>query len=293
MCSIRPARQREKLYWETGGILRSHFLGLFMLVSVGTVLSVVPCSPAQTTISVMGTNVVLGAATASNRVYDVQRSDDLSAWSTIVSNVAGTGGIWTNIDIGGAAVVQRFYRVRSFSPNSVGGTVGVLDIFVDGNPAQDALTLITYSGNPHFAGYADGNGRLLITNVSVGTFSVRAYNPVNGSQYADASGVISQDGDLASVTVTLPGTGNVNVQVNLANGSNAVSSATYTVYGGSTNGPAFTNPNGQVTWLDIPVGNFTVIAHDPNTFSSSTNATGNIVSNGATVNVTLTLPARN
>jgi hypothetical protein len=258
-------------------------------VLLGFVLPIiVPCA-AQTTISLAGTNVVLRFPTTTNLLYNVQRTGGLGLipWSTIVSNLVGTGGVRTNIDIGAATVASQFYRVGSYNPSITGGTVSVSVRFSDGSPVSAALVIISYSGNPQKSGYTDSNGILTIPNVPVGSFSVQAYY---GDESAGGSGSISGNGNIASVTVTLPGTGTVNLQVNFANGSNAAFSATFIVYGGATNGPANTSANGQLTYLDVPVGDFIVIAHDPNNFASSTNGTGNIPSNGATVNLTIALP---
>jgi hypothetical protein len=69
--------------------------------------------PSYVSISTVGTNVVLTFPTISNRLYDVQNRIDLvsGSWSTIASNIAGTGGIVTNIDVGAGATTKGFYRV--------------------------------------------------------------------------------------------------------------------------------------------------------------------------------------
>ena len=72
-----------------------------------------PLPPNTVFPSVSGTNVLLTFPTISTNLYDIQSSTDLvsGCWSTIASNIAGTGGIVTNIDVGGASVSHRFYRV--------------------------------------------------------------------------------------------------------------------------------------------------------------------------------------
>jgi len=73
----------------------------------------VPPPPSNVFTSVSGANVLLAFPTISTNFYDVQSSTDLvsGSWSTIASNIVGTGGIVTNIDVGGASVPHRFYRV--------------------------------------------------------------------------------------------------------------------------------------------------------------------------------------
>jgi hypothetical protein len=68
----------------------------------------------KATLDVVDTNVLISFTTVSNAYYEVQSKTDLvtSIWSTITSNLVGTGGALTNIDIGAAASSQRFYRVR-------------------------------------------------------------------------------------------------------------------------------------------------------------------------------------
>src|ERR1035437_7041278 len=63
-----------------------------------------PQPPGFVSISIIGTNVSLTFPTISTSLYDVQSSTDLVAgsWSTLASNLVGTGGIVTNIDVGGA-----------------------------------------------------------------------------------------------------------------------------------------------------------------------------------------------
>ncbi len=72
-----------------------------------------PQPPNYVSIGIISTNVVLTFPTISNFLYDVQRKTDLASnsWSTIASNIAGTGGVVTNIDVGAATVPKRFYRV--------------------------------------------------------------------------------------------------------------------------------------------------------------------------------------
>ncbi len=72
-----------------------------------------PLPPSYVSINTVGTNVVLTFPTISNRLYDVQNRTDLvsGSWSTIASNITGTGGIVTNIDVGAATTTRRFYRV--------------------------------------------------------------------------------------------------------------------------------------------------------------------------------------
>jgi uncharacterized repeat protein (TIGR03803 family) len=69
--------------------------------------------PPDLSIHIVGTNAVLRFSTICNGVYDIESTTNLvsSPWSAIASGVLGTDGVVTYIDIGGATVRQRFYRV--------------------------------------------------------------------------------------------------------------------------------------------------------------------------------------
>ncbi len=64
-------------------------------------------------VQVNGNDVQLSFATDSNRVYDVESTGDPAngPWSTIISNVPGTGGTVTVTDTNAAASPPRYYRV--------------------------------------------------------------------------------------------------------------------------------------------------------------------------------------
>jgi hypothetical protein len=60
-----------------------------------------------------GNDARISFATGSNRVYYIQSAGDFAngPWSTIISNVPGTGGMVTVIDTNAVASPPRFYRV--------------------------------------------------------------------------------------------------------------------------------------------------------------------------------------
>jgi len=74
--------------------------------------------PHDVAIAIVGTNVMLTFSTISNSLYDVQACTDLvyGAWSNIATNIVGTGGVVTNIDVGAAALPEKFYRVGLVVP---------------------------------------------------------------------------------------------------------------------------------------------------------------------------------
>jgi hypothetical protein len=77
-----------------------------------------PQAPDHVSIAILNTDVLLSYPTISNYIYDVESTTDLvsGAWSTIASNVAGSGQTATNSDLGGATVPRRFYRIKVVVP---------------------------------------------------------------------------------------------------------------------------------------------------------------------------------
>jgi probable HAF family extracellular repeat protein len=84
--------------------------------------ALVPSVPKDLSITLVGTSVQLTFSTETTELYDVQRNAGLLAgsWTTIASNVVGTGSLVTNTDANGANAPERFYRVgahfQSFAP---------------------------------------------------------------------------------------------------------------------------------------------------------------------------------
>jgi len=267
--------------------VKSRVAWLLVMVVLGTSFS----ARAQTSISLVGSNVVLAFPTASNRLYSVQWSDLPSAnsWSTIASNIVGSGGVLTNIDQGAATVPSRFYRVGSFNPSTNGGTVAVRVQFTGGTPVAGSLVLLTYSDTGQF-GYTDNNGQIIFANVPVGGFTVTAYSPDDGAVMASSSGNVTGPGSLASTLLTLLGTGSVNVWVDLDSGDPAVTAPVYIVSGTYTNGPGYTDSSGNLTYQGIPVGNFAVTVYNPTNATSFVTGSGNLATNGAAATLYLTLP---
>ena len=72
-----------------------------------------------------------------------------------------------------------------------------------------------------YVGATDGSGRLTITNVPVGAFTVRVHQPADTRFYGDSSGEIVSDGEVIPVVVTLPGMGSVTGRVTNEDGSPA------------------------------------------------------------------------
>jgi hypothetical protein len=80
---------------------------------INSVIDYLPADDLQIeAIQVIGNDVTISFATT-NRLYYVQRIDDLNSgtWTTFTNNVPGTGGIVSVIDLNAAALTNRFYRL--------------------------------------------------------------------------------------------------------------------------------------------------------------------------------------
>jgi hypothetical protein len=74
--------------------------------------------PSYVSIGVHGANATVKFPTMANFDYDIQSTTDLvsGSWSTIASNIPGTGGVVTHVDIGAGRVSKKFYRVGLIVP---------------------------------------------------------------------------------------------------------------------------------------------------------------------------------
>ncbi len=71
--------------------------------------------PVITNFALDGTNCVISFATVPGRNYDGQRANDLTSgvWSTVATNIPGTGGTIQITDTNATGQPKRFYRVRT------------------------------------------------------------------------------------------------------------------------------------------------------------------------------------
>ena len=67
-----------------------------------------------TSITLNEPDVIISFTTCANRFYELQANDDLTTpnWSTVVTDIPGTGGIVSITDLDGAGFPNRFYRIR-------------------------------------------------------------------------------------------------------------------------------------------------------------------------------------
>jgi len=74
-----------------------------------------------------------------------------------------------------------------------------------------------------FIGRTGVDGRVAVSNVALGPFTVRGLNPINTNLFAEAANSLAADGETKLVTVALSGTGTVLGRVTFADGITGVS----------------------------------------------------------------------
>ena len=120
----------------------------------------------------------------------------------------------------------------------------------------------------------DANGHYTLADLPVGAFQLDVYEPVTGAIISAQVSVVQDQ--TTTHDVTLPGYGQIQVQVNYANGSPAagavidiLESASGSFYGVTT-----TDGAGRATLEHIPLGNFTLEAHGANNWGLYADVTG-------------------
>jgi hypothetical protein len=74
--------------------------------------------PSYVSVKIRNANAMLTFPTMADFNYDIQSTTNLVSglWSTIASNIPGTGGVVTRTDVGAARVPKKFYRVGLIVP---------------------------------------------------------------------------------------------------------------------------------------------------------------------------------
>jgi hypothetical protein len=179
------------------------------------------------------------------------------------------------------------------------GTVQMTVNYARGTPAQGAVVSLTspsISGERN-VGQTDAAGHLDVP-VPVGSFALRAQHPVNtySSAYATTtSGMLSTDGDLIPLTMSLKAVANVRVTVvDQDNGNAPVANAAVelsTTYGGRYL-VGNTDASGQFVVRNIAEGGYTIHARAPTGVSASVAGTIDAAMDGQTIDKTASISGR-
>ncbi|MCP4214762.1 MAG: hypothetical protein GY765_08890 [bacterium] len=181
--------------------------------------------------------------------------------------------VFPELPIGLISLTAVHGNKRGYAPAAITETGGVAEAVITLVDAQfgdvaghvyesDGITPV--AGTPvyiyrndkpmNFVGSTDESGAFLFENVTIGTFTVHAVNPQNGS-HKKQDGYL-QDGQTADVRVVLDGHGSVSGTVK-DKVTNAAAPGV-TVYIPGTNFYMNTCADGSFTFIDVPIGNYNV-----------------------------------
>jgi hypothetical protein len=266
----------------------------------------------QPTGTVTGTILTAGGIAAANVAVSLQGSTSFGFFERDIRTDGSGRFTFFDIPVG-------LFTLRAFEPNTGAPTSTVLSVVQDQTTTQN-LSVIglgtvqvqvnfasgSAAGNSQvdifepsrgfftFAGFTDATGRMVISNVPIGTFTVRGHHPSNGGLFTDVNGAVASDGQVVPITVTLPGTGIVSGRVTFVNGS-AAANAQVQIFGDNVPfASATTDSNGLYTVTQVVAGRpFTLRAFDPRGFAGFRTLNNNVVpADGATLTVNAVIPAQ-
>jgi hypothetical protein len=152
-----------------------------------------------------------------------------------------------------------------------------------GNPLA-AQVSIFYGGSYQYSG---SNSSYSFTNVPVGTYTLNAFQGFTTIASASVTVVAGQ-----TTTQNFMETANGSVQINVTYSTGGPAASAYvSVTPDLSSGYGFTDNSGNITLTGVPLGAFTVTAYSPSNYTGRVTASGNMVTNGATVPVSIVLLA--
>lgn len=225
---------------------------------------------------------VPGSTISSNGAYTIggvsPGSVELSAYTNPSFNTTLTGTAQVNV-IAGQIVTQNI---------ALQGTGTIQGSILDnlGNVIYSAEVGLRTSTGYQYA-FVNSAGIYSFTNLPVGAYSLFAFS--GPTQLGSATATVIA-GQTTTQNFQQPPSGTLLVNVTTSIGAPVpnsyvvVSATSFSQYGN-------TDSSGNVKLVGVPLGAFTVTAHQPGNFSITVTANGNLVTNGSTVQVPLSLPA--
>ena len=155
-----------------------------------------------------------------------------------------------------------------------------------GNPIPGAAVSVYndgFYGNKHFQGSTAGDASISFGDVGEGRISAYAVNPSNGLR-GSTSGVLTLDGQIVELAITLQNSGQVRGTVLLADG---VTPAANAVVALATNGrtlTSVTDETGAFAFVSVPLGGFTLTVQE--SFGPGTRVIGGtLATNGQVIDL--------
>ncbi len=266
---------------KTGSIAQSNvtFLGQG---SVSGVVSDSSQNPVPNAAVTLNSGSIFGGV--STTTTDPNGNYSLSGIFVGPFNVTASSSV---LQLGGQASGSVTSDQQSVTANitlTASGTVTGTIFHADGaTPVSNAQVNLTGG----FTTAADVNGNYTFSFVPLGTYSISVTDPSDGDQ-GSGNVVLSSQGQMQTVNITLDGLGTVAVTVLDALGNpdpyGIVTVTGQTSFGGTFNGA--TQPNGTVSFSQVPAGSFSVVASDGVSAAGAGPVTGSVTA-GGTTSVTL------
>ncbi|MBF0227030.1 MAG: Ig-like domain-containing protein [Desulfobacterales bacterium] len=147
---------------------------------------------------------------------------------------------------------------------SIFGTVQGIVYKADGTPLSNPSQVRIIASGASILTTSDSEGKYIAEYVPGGTLKVEVFEPFTARR-GSASGILSSNGQIVNIPVTLIGLGTVSGQVFTSNGTQTVTGADVilTASGNFTNKIITrTESNGIYNIPGVPLGDYTVIAND-------------------------------
>jgi hypothetical protein len=132
------------------------------------------------------------------------------------------------------------------------------------------------------------DGSFRFDGVPAGDFDLTARDPSTGFQ-GRASGTITSEGQLVERNIILEGFGAIHVKVFEPDGVTTVGNASVTVKGGTKKYDSPVNPNGEVTFSPLALGQYDIVVRSLAEAHNGGTGTASISMHGQTAEVTITL----
>jgi protocatechuate 3,4-dioxygenase beta subunit len=202
----------------------------------------------------------------------------LTAYTSVSYNTTLSGTAQVDV-IAGEAITANI---------ALQGTGTIQGMVTDnlGNPIAYAEVLLQ-AGSYYSYASTDVTGAYSFTNVAAGTYMLSAFSGYTNYGSATITVTVGQ-----TIVQNFAEAANGSVQVNVTYSTGGpVASAFVSVTPDLVSGSGSTDSSGNITIAGVPLGPFTVTAYSPSNYTGRVTSNGTMVTNGATVPVSIVLLA--